>query len=230
MTKLKGLTSLAGNSGGGDGDGVGRGRLGKSPAPGAASDRHELAESLDTCRRCELWRDATQAVGGEGPRHAPIMLVGEQPGDAEDLAGHPFVGPAGKLLDQALKQAGIARDKVYVTNAVKHFKWEPRGKRRIHKTPAQREIVACRFWLDEELREVAPKVVVALGATALKAVLRTSKATLAERLEQPLQFEDRWLVTVYHPSYVLRLPGHEAKTQAFDAMVRGLKKAASLSG
>jgi uracil-DNA glycosylase family protein len=205
------------------------GALAQSKGARSAEGPGDLPEALDSCRRCELWRDATQAVGGEGPRRASIMLVGEQPGDAEDLAGRPFVGPAGKLLDQALEQAGIARDKVYVTNAVKHFKWEPRGKRRIHKTPAQREIVACRAWLDQELRDVEPKVVVALGATALKALLHTSKTTLAERMEKPLEFENRWLVTIYHPSYILRLPGQEAKTEAFDAMVRGLKKAASLA-
>src|SRR6202012_296446 len=130
--------------------------------------------TLDECRRCALWRDATQAVGGEGQRHASIMLIGEQPGDAEDVQGKPFVGPAGALLDKALQDAGVARNEVYVTNAVKHFKWTPRGKRRMHKTPAQREIDACEYWLERELSSVKPQVIVTLGATALKAMRHDS--------------------------------------------------------
>jgi DNA polymerase len=135
--------------------------------------------TLDACRRCTLWHDATQPVGGTGPRHAPIMIVGEQPGDQEDLQGKPFVGPAGRLLDSALQEAGVARWDVYVTNAVKHFKWTPRGKRRMHKTPAQREIDACRYWLERELETVQPHVLVALGATALKAMLERQKSSSA---------------------------------------------------
>src|SRR6478609_409990 len=116
--------------------------------PGVEPD--QTPESLDTCHRCALYNDATQGVPGAGPRHAPLMIVGEQPGDQEDLQGKPFVGPAGAMLDRALEEAGVTRKDVYVTNAVKHFKWEPRGKRRMHKTPAQREIDACHYWMDRE--------------------------------------------------------------------------------
>jgi probable DNA metabolism protein len=184
--------------------------------------------SLDQCRRCDLWQHATQAVGGEGPRRARIMLVGEQPGDQEDLAGKPFVGPAGKLLDRACAQAGVDRRTLYLTNAVKHFKWEPRGKRRLHKTPAQREIDACSYWLDKELAAVQPDVIVALGTTALKALLGTSHVTLKDTLGQPIRHQGRWVVTIYHPSYVLRVPDKAAKEQAFAVMVEGLKLARTL--
>jgi DNA polymerase len=156
------------------------------------------------------------------------MLVGEQPGDQEDLAGHPFVGPAGKLLDRALDQAGVDRRAVYLTNAVKHFKWEPRGKRRMHKTPAQREIEACGYWLDKELAAVRPDVIVALGSTALKAVLGTGHVTLKDTIGQPLRHGGRWVVTVYHPSYVLRVPDAAAKEQAFGVMVEGFRLAQQL--
>jgi uracil-DNA glycosylase len=184
--------------------------------------------SLDECRRCELWKNATHGVPGEGPAHAGLMVVGEQPGDQEDLAGLPFVGPAGKLLDHALEKAGIERKSVYVTNAVKHFKWEPRGKRRIHKTPAQREIAACAYWLDHEVENVQPQVIVALGATALKAVLHTGKVTLGAMLGKPVQQDGRWVVATYHPSYVLRIPDEDAKAAAFKEIVRALHLAAGL--
>ena len=128
-------------------------------------------EASKDCRGCDLWKRGTQTVFGEGPRQATLMLVGEQPGDAEDLSGHPFVGPAGKLLDRALADAGIDRAAVYVTNVVKHFKWEPRGKRRIHKKPRASEIAACRPWLDTEIALVKPRVIVCLGATAAQALL-----------------------------------------------------------
>jgi uracil-DNA glycosylase family protein len=131
------------------------------PAPG---------ETPSNCRRCDLWRRATQAVGGEGSRKAAIMLVGEQPGDEEDLRGHPFIGPAGRLLDAAIEEAGLARRSVYITNAVKHFKWESRGKRRLHKKPGLREINACNVWLEQEIAEIAPTTIVALGSTALRAL------------------------------------------------------------
>ena len=136
------------------------------------TDPTQRPGTLDECRRCPLWHDATQGVGGVGPAHAAIMMVGEQPGDSEDREGRPFVGPAGRLLDDALREAGVTRGTVFVTNAVKHFKWEPRGKRRMHKTPAQREVDACRYWLERELTRVSPRVVVALGSTALKALLQ----------------------------------------------------------
>ncbi|MFM0666524.1 UdgX family uracil-DNA binding protein [Paraburkholderia sediminicola] len=159
--------------------------------------------SLDTCRRCDLWRNATQAVGSSGPSDARIMLIGEQPGDQEDLSGQPFVGPAGQLLTIAITRAGLSRDQVYLTNAVKHFKWEPRGKRRLHKTPGQREIEACSYWLERELHTVRPAVIVALGATALTALLR-GKVSLRDHLDAPFRVEGGWGIATYHPSFALR--------------------------
>lgn len=185
----------------------------------------EVATSLDQCRRCELWKSATQAVPGTGPHTARIMLVGEQPGDQEDLAGLPFVGPAGALLEQAMREAGMARDSVYVTNAVKHFKWEPRGKRRLHKTPAQREILACHGWLEEEIQRVQPQVIVALGSTALKSLLQDGAASMAPLIDTPVESEGRWIVTVYHPSYVLRAPDAARRRQAYEVIVAGLRQA-----
>jgi DNA polymerase len=181
--------------------------------------------TLNQCRRCDLWRNATQAVAGEGPRKAKVMLVGEQPGDQEDLAGKPFVGPAGHLLDRALQAAGLDRNDVYVTNAVKHFKWEPRGKRRMHKTPGQREIDACMLWLDEEIAQVKPEVVVALGSTALKSLMKSSKVSLTKMLGEPITVGDRHIITTYHPSYVLRVPGDDAKAAAFENMVHAFRQA-----
>ncbi|WP_308601387.1 UdgX family uracil-DNA binding protein [Massilia sp. Dwa41.01b] len=169
-----------------------------------------------------------QAVPGAGPKKAPIMLVGEQPGDQEDLAGEAFVGPAGKLLDRVFEAAQLERRTIYLTNAVKHFKWEPRGKRRLHKTPAQREVEACHYWLEKELAAVKPKVIVALGATALKSVLRDGKAKLGDMLGKAIEHEGRWVVTVYHPSYILRVPDEETRHQAFNVMVEGLKLAQQL--
>ena len=193
-----------------------------------AQPARELPTTLDQCRRCELWKSATQAVPGTGPEQACIMLVGEQPGDLEDLAGLPFVGPAGALLEQAMQEAGMARDSIYLTNAVKHFKWEPRGKRRLHKTPAQREILACHGWLDEEIRRVQPQVIVALGGTALKSLLQDGAASMTPLLGTPIEHEGRWLVTVYHPSYVLRAPDAASRRQAYRVIVDGLRRAQEL--
>jgi DNA polymerase len=193
-----------------------------------AQPERQQPSKLDECRRCELWQFATQAVGGTGPKKARIMFVGEQPGDQEDLAGQPFVGPAGKLLDSVCEAAGVDRDTIYVTNAVKHFKWEPRGKRRLHKTPAQKEIEACHYWLDKELEQVQPDVIVALGATALKSVMRSANVTLKNSIGHPVFHEGRWVVTTYHPSYVLRVPGEDAKHEAFQTMVASLKLAHEL--
>nr|WP_314624925.1 UdgX family uracil-DNA binding protein [uncultured Janthinobacterium sp.] len=193
-----------------------------------AQPARELPTTLDQCRRCELWKSATQAVPGTGPEQARIMLVGEQPGDQEDLAGLPFVGPAGALLEQAMQEAGMARDSIYLTNAVKHFKWEPRGKRRLHKTPAQREILACHGWLDEEIRRVQPQVIVALGSTALKSLLQDGAASMTPLLGTPIEHEGRWLVTVYHPSYVLRAPDAASRRQAYKVIVDGLRRAQEL--
>ena len=197
-------------------------------APEDAQPERQQPSKLDECRRCELWQHATQAVGGAGPKRAPIMIVGEQPGDQEDLAGAPFVGPAGKLLDQVFEQAGLDRKSVYLTNAVKHFKWEPRGKRRLHKTPVQREIEACHYWLEKELAACKPKVIVAMGATALKSVMQEKNVTLKDKLGRPVRHGDSWVVTIYHPSYVLRVPDEASRQEAFSVMVKGLRLAQEL--
>lgn len=193
-----------------------------------AQPQRALPTSLDTCRRCPLWRNATQPVPGRGPHDARIMVVGEQPGDMEDLAGQPFIGPAGELLDRALHKAQVARDSLYLTNAVKHFKHEPRGKRRLHKTPAQQETMACRAWLEQELEERKPQVVVALGATALKSLLQTASVNLTEMLNQPIQIGHYWLIPTYHPAYALRVPDPQIQKQAFDTIVDCFTLAQSL--
>jgi probable DNA metabolism protein len=183
-------------------------------------------ERMQSCRDCPIGALATQAVPGEGPRQPMLMFVGEQPGEQEDLRGRPFVGPAGQLFDRALAQLGIARETVYVSNAVRHFKFELRGKRRIHKTPSQQEAAACRHWLDEEIALVQPRALVALGATAARALLRRPVAVLSERGEW-LERQDgvRVLVTL-HPSALLRLPP-EQLPQAFEAFVADLRRAAA---
>jgi probable DNA metabolism protein len=214
--------------------GAGARRLGQAEGVGArqgAQVRVEAAQAmpvralpsaLSQCRNCELWRNATQAVAGAGPASAALMLVGEQPGDQEDLSGAPFAGPAGKVLDRALQEAGIDRRAAYLTNAVKHFKWEPRGKRRIHKTPAQREVDACNPWLKQELAAVAPKVVVALGSTALRALTGRRELSLSALQGQVLEVDGRRIVPTWHPSYVLRLPGQAEQEAAFQAMLAAL--------
>jgi uracil-DNA glycosylase len=165
------------------------------------------------CRACDLWKRGTQTVFGEGGRKAELMLVGEQPGDAEDLAGRPFVGPAGKLLDRVLVEVGIDRATVYVTNVVKHFKWEPRGKRRIHKKPSAGEIAACRPWLDTEIALVQPRAIVCLGATAAQALLgRTFKLTANRGAFVPSSLAPLVLATV-HPSSILRAPDADTRRQ-----------------
>jgi DNA polymerase len=194
-----------------------------------ARPQRAAATTLAECRRCALWENATQAVAGAGPTTARIMIVGEQPGDQEDLAGQPFVGPAGKVLERAMAMAGLERADVYLTNAVKHFKWTPRGKRRLHKTPAQQEIMACRGWLEDELRSVSPSVVVALGGTALQAVLEDGEAAVGTYLGRPLRHRGRWVVAVYHPAYVLRLPDAQAANEALAVMAEGLRQAQMLA-
>lgn len=172
-----------------------------------------LRDEAADCRACHLWKDATQTVFGEGPAHAPIMLVGEQPGDKEDLASKPFVGPAGQMLDRALKEAGIDRTKVYVTNAVKHFKFVPRGKIRLHQKPNTPEIKACRPWYERELASIKPDLVVAMGATAAQSVF--GKITpINKNRGRLIDMDDgcKALVTV-HPSYLLRLPDEDAKAR-----------------
>src|SRR6476661_7640822 len=162
----------------------------------------KLREAAEHCTGCDLYRNATQTVFGEGVAHAKILFVGEQPGDQEDLEGHPFVGPAGRLLDKALAQAGIARDDVYVTNVVKHFKWEPRGKRRIHKKPRASEIAACRPWLDTEIALVKPRVIVCLGATAAQSLLGRQFKVTAHRGEFIASPLAPLVLATVHPSSV----------------------------
>jgi len=187
-----------------------------------------LREAASGCRRCPLWRDATQTVFGEGPPEAKVIFVGEQPGDQEDLAGKPFVGPAGKVFDAILDDSGVDRSQVYVTNAVKHFKFEPRGKRRIHARPNAGEIQACRWWIDHEIALVKPNLIVALGATAAQSLL--GKAIPVTKMRgQVLERDDglRVFITI-HPSFILRIPdpsGKEAERARFLAdmkAVRGL--------
>ena len=192
------------------------------------TDLARLADDAAGCRACDLWRNATQTVFGEGPQAAQIMLVGEQPGDKEDLAGKPFVGPAGQMLDRALEEAGIDRKKVYVTNAVKHFKFVPRGKIRLHQKPNTPEIKACRQWYERELRSVSPDLVVAMGATAAQTVF--GKITpINKNRGRPIDLADgiKALVTV-HPSYLLRLPDADAKAREYQRFVDDLKIAAKV--
>jgi len=186
-----------------------------------------LRRAAAGCRGCHLWKVGTQTVFGEGKRTATVMFVGEQPGDQEDRAGHPFVGPSGRLLDGALERAGLDRRDAYVTNAVKHFKWvpDPNGKRRIHKTPSTSEVRACHPWLDEEIAVVQPRVIVALGATAAKAVFGPQTRVTTQRgrtLRTPLA--EAGFATV-HPSAVLRAPG-DLRAEAEKAFVDDLKKVA----
>jgi DNA polymerase len=182
------------------------------------------------CKACDLYKRGTQTVFGEGPRKAEVMLVGEQPGDAEDLAGHPFVGPAGKLLDRALAEAGIDRSLVYVTNVVKHFKWEPRGKRRIHAKPNAAEINACRPWLETEIALVKPRVLVCLGATAAQALLgRTFKVSRQRGEFVPSSLAPLATATV-HPSSILRAPDDDARREEMRRFVADLRKIAAAIG
>jgi DNA polymerase len=207
-------------------------RRAKSPAalqdkPLPAGSLAKLAKQAADCERCPLFANATQTVFGEGPRHAPVVFVGEQPGDQEDLAGHPFVGPAGQVFDRALAEAGIARKEVYVTNAVKHFKFEPRGKRRLHKKPNHSEIEICRWWLDQELGLIKPAVTVALGATAARALMGRDVTISRERGHLvDLRDDLRGFVTV-HPSFLLRLPDADAKAAEFRRFVSDLRKVAA---
>jgi uracil-DNA glycosylase family protein len=184
-------------------------RVPKQAAPRVAPDTGsltEVREAAQDCQACPLWANATQTVFGEGPSQASIMLVGEQPGDQEDRIGHPFVGPAGQLLDRALADAGIERSEVYVTNAVKHFKYEPRGRRRLHKKPADAEIAACHQWLERELELVTPTLIVAMGATAARALMgRATPVEVNRGRIMPFAAGMQLLITV-HPSYLLRVP------------------------
>jgi DNA polymerase len=201
-----------------------------SSRPPAGPARRSLASvraDARDCRACDLWKTGTQTVFGEGARRAELMLIGEQPGDQEDLAGHPFVGPAGKLLDHALEEAGIDRAAVYLTNAVKHFKWEPRGKRRIHKKPNTAEVSACRPWLDAELALVKPRAVICLGATASQALLgRTFKVTAhrGEFIESDIA---AIVLATVHPSSLLRAPDDETRRRETARFIDDLRMVAT---
>ena len=191
----------------------------------SAAKLAKVAKEAKGCTRCPLYRNATQTVFGEGPVGAKLMLVGEQPGDQEDIAGHPFVGPAGKLLDRALVEAGIDRTQVYVTNVVKHFKNEPRGKKRLHKKPNRYEVEVCKVWLGQEVSLVKPGLVLAMGVTAAEA-LAGRHVTLARERGKELGFGEgqRGMVTV-HPSSILRVPDRAARHKAYAELVKDLKSA-----
>ena len=194
-----------------------------------------LAKAAQKCRGCDLYCHATQAVFGEGPVAAHVMLVGEQPGDQEDLAGHPFVGPAGRLLDETLDAAGIPRKEVYVTNAVKHFKWTPRGKRRLHSKPTMREVSACRPWLEAELQIVHPPVLVLMGSTAAQSLLGSQFRVTKHRGEIMETEWAKWTLATVHPSSLLRIPDQSARREAreqflkdFRLVAKYLKKATAV--
>ena len=180
-------------------------------------------EKAERCRRCDLWKRATQTVFGEGPTSARLMLVGEQPGDQEDIAGEPFVGPAGQLLRASLEEAGLDPAEVFLTNAVKHFKWKPQGKRRIHEKPNREQVLACRLWLDEEIEAVKPSMIVALGATAASTLLGSAAKVTRDRGKYFPSTLARWVSLTVHPSSILRAPDSAARAQARKEFVRDLK-------
>jgi uracil-DNA glycosylase family protein len=194
----------------------------------ASALQHAAAEAAN-CQRCPLYLHATQVVFGEGPPSATIMLVGEQPGDQEDRLGRPFVGPAGRLLDKALTQIGLDRTSVYVTNVVKHFKHEQRGKRRLHKRPNRDEVQQCRWWLDQELALVTPKMIVALGATAAHELLGRPVVLARERGKRLSLPDGHCCLVTVHPSALLRMPDEAARHQAFARLVHDLKQAVTLA-
>jgi len=205
----------------------------RKPADSAANDRIPPRPTLTSlkgaaadCKACDLWEKGTQTVFGEGGRRARVMFVGEQPGNEEDLSGKPFVGPAGRLLDSALEEAGIDRKQTYVTNVVKHFKWEPRGKRRIHKKPNATEIAACRPWLEAELALVKPDVVVALGATAAQALIGPQFRVTKQRGEFIESTLAPYVMATVHPSSILRAPDDETRQLEYRHFVDDLKKLA----
>jgi len=205
--------------------GTGSEEYARPAQPPDTSSLAGLRDGARECKACHLYKRATQTVFGEGPKDVAIMLVGEQPGDYEDREGKPFVGPAGKIMDRALEEAGIDRKEVYVTNAVKHFKWEPREKRRIHQKPNSREIAACRPWLEAELRLVKPKLLVCLGATAAQAVFGPSFRVTRERGKiLSSKLAPRTLATV-HPSSLLRQPDEESREREYERFVVDLRTA-----
>jgi uracil-DNA glycosylase len=197
-----------------------------APVPERPTPR-KLHEAVEGCRACDLWEGATQPVMGEGARHARVVLVGEQPGDREDKDGHPFVGPAGRVLDRGLEQAGIRREEVYITNAVKHFRYKQRGKRRIHQKPDRRQVTACLPWLRAELQMVKPDAVVLLGATAAQA-LAGSQVRVGRDRGRPLDSDLAELVTVTtHPSSILRAGDDRQRHEAMESFVEDLRQVAS---
>ena len=198
----------------------------KKPRVPASAELEGLRKSAAGCRNCPLWENATQTVFGEGSARARLMFVGEQPGDVEDREGHPFVGPAGRILDQGLRDAGIDRRQTYVTNAVKHFKWEPRGKRRLHKTPAQREIEACYQWLEGEMAAVKPALIVCLGATAAKVLLGPRFRITQQRGQVQSREGLPDVLATFHPSYLLRLRDRPGGDEAYKLFVDDLRTAA----
>jgi uracil-DNA glycosylase family protein len=211
--------------------------MGEADKPHATSARDflparlsltSLREAARDCEGCPLYLNATQTVFGEGQRTSRVMLIGEQPGNDEDLQGKPFVGPSGRLLDEALAAAGIDRDDAYVTNVVKHFKWTPQGKRRLHKTPGAREIAACLPWLEKEIELIKPDVLVCLGATAAKALLGPGfRVTVQRGQDLPSKFATHTVATV-HPSSILRQPTPADRQRELDRMIADLKVAAGL--
>jgi len=194
----------------------------------AATELQALARRAARCTDCPLYAHATQTVFGEGDPRARIMLVGEQPGDKEDLEGHPFVGPAGRILDRALAEAGVDRKRTYVTNAVKHFKWEPKGKRRLHKKPSGREIAACRPWLDAELEVLKPKILVCLGATAAQALLGKDFRVSQRRGEFVESELAEHVTATVHPSSILRAPDDKTRHAEMERFIADLKKVAKV--
>src|SRR5204863_9570271 len=201
------------------------------PAPVPATNSlAKVAAAAKECTACPLYKKATQTVFGEGPKHATMLMIGEQPGDYEDVAGKPFVGPAGKILDRALAEAGINRDEVYVTNAVKHFKWEPRGKRRIHQKPNSREMAACRPWMEAEMRLVKPKMVICLGSTAGQAFFGPSFRVTRERGKLLSSKLAPKVVATVHPSSLLRQPDEVSRDREYAHFVVDLKAALKAAG
>jgi DNA polymerase len=199
-----------------------------SRATGAAAELRQLAAEAASCQDCDLYRNATQTVFGRGPADARIFLVGEQPGDQEDKAGEPFVGPAGRILDKALAEIGLSRDDVYMTNAVKHFKWTAKGKRRIHQRPSASEVAACRHWLEGELAAVDPAVVVALGATAGQALFG-SKFRVGAARGRVLDLDGRTVIATIHPSAVLRVQEPAERDKECAGLVADLRRAVEVS-
>ena len=193
----------------------------KSPSP---RKLNALRKQAAGCRRCDLWKRGTQTVFGEGPSGARVMLVGEQPGDQEDLAGEPFVGPAGQLLRASLVEAGLDPAEVYLTNAVKHFKWEPRGKRRIHEKPNREEVLACRMWLNEEIEAVKPQMIVALGATAASTLLGSAAKVTRDRGKLFESTLAPMVTLTVHPSSILRAPSDEQRRVERERFVEDLRK------